>query len=590
MLLLTEIDYALIDVSRHAYPLVGKATQFIAFLYIYRATFLYGIQWPIEQMNDWKQRLKTSQRELAITKMAVDNSGYYIFEFGSDETILYVSENACQRLGYRPEELIGSSLWKISGKARETTLDSDWSPLSEHQGTTHSESHIVTKSGESFPVTATTTCIVEDGKPHIYAVLEDISERKRFETQIAENERYLRRLIDSMPNIVSIATPDGICIDNNQASQKNSSRNESMRGKNLLDIFKSALFQESARQALDNAFAQARAGRATSLDLPMRILGQERHIDFCVAPVHDDAGNIINLVTTATDITDRVLAQNELKLASTVFDHSAEAILITDGNTHTLSINNAFTTITGFDQDEVLGKVPPLFTHGKHVQEMNASLQSSGNWSGEVEWICKDGHLGYEWVTVTKVLDDAQVVRNYIVIFSDISDKKRAEEHIQFLAYYDPLTNLPNRVLLEDRIKQAIAAAKRDTKKVAVMFLDLDHFKTINDSLGHHRGDKLLTEVAKRLSRVVRAADTVARLGGDEFVIVLPDLDHPDEAAAVAHKLLAELQLPYLVGDTELRLTVSIGVSIYPDDGEDFARLIMNADAAMYHAKAQRSQ
>jgi diguanylate cyclase (GGDEF)-like protein len=229
--------------------------------------------------------------------------------------------------------------------------------------------------------------------------------------------------------------------------------------------------------------------------------------------------------------------------------------------------------------------VPPLFERGTHIDEMLQALDIGGDWSGEVEWISKDGNLCYEWVTVTKVLDERGEITNYIIIFSDISEKKRAEEHIQYLAFYDPLTNLPNRVLLEDRVNQIIATAKRENSRAAVIFIDLDHFKTINDSLGHQAGDKILIEVSKRLKRSVREQDTVARQSGDEFIIVLPSLNTAADAAFVTEKILEELTLPYYIGDNEFRLTASIGVSIYPEDGDNFSRLVMNADAAMYHAK-----
>jgi len=287
----------------------------------------------------------------------------------------------------------------------------------------------------------------------------------------------------------------------------------------------------------------------------------------------------------AHDITDRVRSENELKLAAVAFDHSAEAILITDGNARILSSNRAFTTITGYSIEDVVGHAPPLFEHGVHVAAMRAALDHSGDWSGEVEWISKEGELCYEWVTVTRVLDRQGAISNYIIIFSDISEKKRAEEHIQYLAFYDPLTSLPNRVLLEDRVNQVIVVAKREGDRAAVIFIDLDHFKTINDSLGHQAGDKILIEVSKRLRRCVREQDTVARQSGDEFVVVLPGLKSSADTMLVTDKILEELSLPYYVGDNELRITASIGVSIYPDDGDSFSRLIMNADAAMYHAK-----
>ncbi len=585
LLALAEFNFMLMGASRNAHAQLGSVLMAFGFMYVYRGVFLYSIQWPIDQMNDWQARLKTSQRELAVTKLAVDGSGYYIFEFDESSNIRYVSDNFRRRMGCEKDELIGASFDSICANSGGKLLAQQGAHVSTGDTPNRIELELITRRGEIFPVATTITHIGEDAEQHVYAIMEDISDRKRFEAQLAENERYLRRVIDSIPFYVTILTPDGYLIDNNQVVLQSLKPRDKLSGTRLIDIVLPFLVDRSQEHTLLDAIAQARSGQTVALELHLNTDDGDRFVEFTLAPVRDDAGNVVNLVNTSADITDRLLAQNELKLASTVFDYSAEAILITDGHKKTLSANRAFTTITGFEESEMLGHVPALFDSGKHLQAMQAGLDTAGNWSGEVEWPNRNGGVGYEWITVTLVLGAEQAVHNYIVIFSDITEKKRSEEYIQYLAYYDPLTNLPNRVLLDDRVKQAIATAKRDNHKVAVIFLDLDHFKTINDSLGHHRGDLLLTEVAQRLSRTVRETDTVARQSGDEFVIVLPGLEQAESATTVARNLLAELQLPYLIDGTELRVTVSIGISIYPDDGEDFSRLIMNADAAMYHAK-----
>ena len=558
----------------------------VGYTYVYRAVFLYSIQWPIDQMDDWQERLKTSQRELAITKLAVEGSGYYIFEFDEAGNILFVSDNVCSRTGYNRDELIGAE-FRILAHRGHRRLFSPGGALDGDRGSPNRlELELRTREGEVFPVATTITYYEDDDHKHCYAIMEDITRQKNFEAQLAENARHLRRVLDSIPFYVTILTPDGKYIGSNNAVFESLEGDDEVSGKSIVDFLAPRVQHEQAETVLNDAIRQAQLGRPTSLELQLKVNDDgPQYVDFVVAPVRDDTGNVVNLVNTSAIITERIVIQNELKLASTVFDHSAEAILITDGNLHTLSANRAFTTITGFEEQDILGETPPLLKEGKHLQDMHASLERKGSWSGEVEWTKRNGDIGYEWLTVTRVFDDDQRVRNYIIIFSDITEKKRTEQHIQYLAYYDPLTGLPNRVLLEDRVNQAIAGARRYRYKVGLVFLDLDHFKTINDSLGHHQGDKLLSEISRRLSAHVREGDTVSRLSGDEFVIVLPGIEDAETAAEVARKLLAEVQLPYLLDGVELRVTMSSGICMYPDDGDNFSRLVMNADAAMYHAK-----
>ena len=584
-LALAEINFSLAHDPISVHAQLGYLLLCVGYTYVYRAVFHYSIQWPIDQMNDWQERLKTSQRELAITKLAVDGSGYYIFEFDEHGNILFVSDNVCSRTGFDRDELIGAGFETICDDDHHRLLLTRRAPDEDRNSPNRFELELRTKDGVTFPVANTTTYIEEGDKKHIFAVMEDITRQKTFEAQMAENARHLRRVLDSIPFYVTILTPDGKYVDSNNAVFESLAETDEVSGRSIVDFLVPRVLNENAETALSDAIRQAQLGRSTSLELQLNANDSPAYVDFVVAPVRDDNGNVVNLVNTSSIITERILIQNELKLASTVFDHSAEAILITDGDLHTLSANRAFTTITGIPEKDILGKTPPLLKEGIHLPDMHASLQGKGNWSGEVEWTKKNGDIGYEWLTVTRVFDENQKVRNYIVIFSDITDKKRTEQHIQYLAYYDPLTGLPNRVLLEDRVNQAIAAARRYRLKVGLVFLDLDHFKTINDSLGHQHGDKLLAEIARRLSRSVRAVDTVSRLSGDEFVVVLPGIESAETAAEVARKLLLEVQLPYMLESVELRVTMSSGICMYPDDGENFSRLVMNADAAMYHAK-----
>jgi diguanylate cyclase (GGDEF)-like protein/PAS domain S-box-containing protein len=584
LLLVSEINFILAGGAPSFHTMLDNLLFIAGLVLIYRGVFQHSIRIPIDAMNTWRARLKTSQNELHITKLAVDNSGYYLFMYDNKGVPLYINDNVKNKLGYSEQDLADQTSLTVQ-LFEKSLLDLDRTPLHEN-GYMVLENALRTKSGATFPVEVTITMIIEDGEPRYCVIVHDITERKLYEQQREETTDLQRRLIDSIPHFVTVLDTRGNVVSLNKTLMGSQAFDlNHLRGTSYLAWTRPFLLDNKSYEDLDAALQRAMQGESTRCDI---CVGSEKirdYVECSLSPVYNNDGKFDHIIVTGVLVTERVHSQNELKLAATVFDHSAEAFLIADGAMHTLSVNRAFTTITGFDEADIVGTTPLLFEEGKHIQPMHAALSASGNWSGEVEWLRKDGGLCFEWVTVTKVVDKDDITTNYIVIFSDITEKKRSEEHIQYLAYYDPLTSLPNRVLLEDRVKQAIAAAKHNMRKIALMFLDLDHFKTINDSLGHHRGDKLLAEVGSRLTRCVREADTVARLGGDEFVILLSDISDAQGASAVAHKLLTELQSPYLIDGTEFRLTVSIGVSVYPDDGDDFSRLIMNADAAMYHAK-----
>lgn len=288
------------------------------------------------------------------------------------------------------------------------------------------------------------------------------------------------------------------------------------------------------------------------------------------------------------DITNRKKSEATLQLAAKVFEQANEGITITDANRNIVLINQAFSTITGYGEAETIGKNPRMLSSGRQTPEfyrvMWESINTLGHWQGEVWNRRKDGSLCPEWLSISRVLDANGSVTNYIGIFSDLTQHKAAEEHILRLGYFDPLTGLANRLLLNDRVNHDISTAQRNRTQLAVLFFDLDHFKYVNDSLGHSIGDKLLIEVATRLKLSVREQDTVSRLGGDEFILVLPNTD-ADGATHVAAKLLDILGQTYRIDQHELVVTPSIGIAVYPGDGTDYDTLFKRADAAMYRAK-----
>ncbi len=290
---------------------------------------------------------------------------------------------------------------------------------------------------------------------------------------------------------------------------------------------------------------------------------------------------------------ERDRAQADLRIAATTFE-SQEGKAVTDAKGVYIKVNKAFTQITGYSAHEALGKNATLLDSGVHDKEfharVDASLQQTGGWQGEVWHKRKNGEIYPEWLTLTTVRNELGTVTHYVASFSDITQRKAAEMEIEHLAFYDPLTRLPNRRLLTDRLQQALASSERNQRQGALLFLDLDNFKTLNDTHGHDKGDLLLQQVAQRLSDCIREGDTVARLGGDEFVVMLQDLsDAPADAAAnaetVGEKILATLNRPYQLPGMEQHSSVSIGITLFCGQRDTIDELFKRADLALYQAK-----
>jgi len=294
------------------------------------------------------------------------------------------------------------------------------------------------------------------------------------------------------------------------------------------------------------------------------------------------------ILSVVEDISGRKRAEAQLRLMASIFEHSGEAILISDRDNRIVAVNPAFTRLTGYAAAEVIGRNPSLLASGRTTPEEYAqmwrALREHGVWHGEVWDRRKDGGTYPKWLTISTLKNADGELTHYIGSFTDISERKTAEERIRHLAHHDPLTGLSNRFHLQGRLEQALATARRDGRRLAVIFLDLDRFKIINDTLGHQVGDHLLIAVAHRLRACVRDSDIVARLGGDEFVVVLTDVDGAT-ARQVADKILRSLANAHSVGAHRLHATPSLGIAMFPADGENVETLMKNADTAMYHAK-----
>jgi diguanylate cyclase (GGDEF)-like protein/PAS domain S-box-containing protein len=298
-----------------------------------------------------------------------------------------------------------------------------------------------------------------------------------------------------------------------------------------------------------------------------------------------------SLTRAARAFYEREQAYVEIQLASNIMANAQEGILVTDRQGRIESVNRSFTDISGYSEQDVLGKSPRLLQSGRHDADFYArmwnAINRQGYWHGEVWNRHKNGNAYPEWLTITAIKDAKNAVTHYVGVFLDISHFKHKESHLESLAYRDALTALPNRLLVLDRLQQYIASAKRKDLKVALLFLDLDGFKAVNDGFGHNVGDALLQEAAKRFQTCIREEDTLGRLGGDEFIVLLKNIGSREEASTIAQRLIDSVNNHAMDIDTcSCKVGVSIGISLFPDHGTDSARLMKHADTAMYASKS----
>lgn len=319
--------------------------------------------------------------------------------------------------------------------------------------------------------------------------------------------------------------------------------------------------------------------------------GQAIPVEYTCEPLIEQ-GLSVGSVVTFQDITERLKAEKDQLLAASVMENTHDAILITDLDHKIIMINSGFQQITGYSQREVLGQTPKLLYTGlqneEFYQTLWESIQQKGRWQGEILNKTRDGEIFPAWLNINKVEDQQGNVTHYIGSFSDISMLKQSLQQVEHLAYHDALTGLPNRLLLKDRINRSILRAQRNKTRLAILFLDMDRFKAINDSLGHAVGDKLLIKIGEKLQLVIRKADTTARLGGDEFVVLLNDVKNISDIEQVAKKIIHELEKPIHIEATELVLKASIGISLYPENGNSVDQLIRSADDAMLFSKRRK--
>ena len=452
------------------------------------------------------------------------------------------------------------------------------------------EKRCVKKDGSVFWAEIMATAI-RDEKGHIsrvIAIVNDIDERKRWESALKASEQRFQEIIDLMPVALFVKDCSSRIMLMNRAC-------EEQWGMIFSDLQGTDGSRFFPPEQMNHFLAKDReifeGGVPVDFEEPIwnDRLKENRIVHTYKKPVYDEQGKPIYLIGMTVDVTEQKQKEEELRLAAIVFDIADEAVMITDSENRVLRVNPSFTAITGYGAEEVFGRTPSLLSSGGHdkafYQALWEKVEKEGAWQGEVWDRRKDGEVYVEWVSVKALKDDAGKTTHHVAVFTDITQRRAAYERAQHLAYYDALTDLPNRTLFWDRLHQALSQEKREKGRLAVMFIDLDRFKPVNDRYGHEVGDLLLKEVARRLSRCVRESDTVSRLGGDEFAVLLQVIEVFSDAGNVAKKIVREMDRPFEISGFSLSVSASIGIALYPDHGETAEALMKYADSAMYRAK-----
>jgi|GEM_PF-1428660 len=412
--------------------------------------------------------------------------------------------------------------------------------------------------------------------------------------RLQQTARELEKSHALLDNIADNLSEGILSFDGNGVLNFMNQRAEIMLGYSEAELFGTdAIDIWPHNDAMRSAFrASLKAGKPyEGEEWLQRANGERFPAVFLGGPLPGSNGaKAMGYVTSVRDVTLQRQTEARLRIAARVFDNISEAITIADHNGIIQSVNAAFTQITGYSEEEAVGQTPGrLLGSGMHdrnfYREMWKQLLEEGRWQGEIINRRKSGETYPEWLSITVVKNESGNVIQYIGLFSDISERKQAEAYINRLAYYDPLTGLANRLLFNNRLGNSLQQAHRTRRPLAILFFDLDHFKAINDSLGHKQGDLLITAASERISSLLLEGDTLARISGDEFALLLPEITSHADAATLASRMLREFSRPFVLDGRELFVSISIGISVYPSDGESEESLMKNADIALHNAK-----
>ena len=544
-----------------------------------------GLMIDISDAKQTEQALRLSEQKFASVFQQCPD--ILLISRRDDGVLLETNAAFTEQTGVSAEQAVGKTateldLWGVPGIGPSMRL------RLQEESLRNLEMPFRRADGSLFTGLLSASSFVLDNTPALVVVVRDISQLKATQQQLQISEEKFAKAFHASPDGLLITRlRDGMLVEANEGFSH-------ITGYSLDEIGNHSTLSLGIwadPQDRERLVRQIREqGSVREMIAPVRNKsGQLRLCELSAQPL--PIGGDECLLTIARDITERQQMQEELQQAATVFESTAEGVLITDLEQRITAVNRAFTQITGYSEAEALGQRPTLLASGQHDNAfyvaMWHSLAANGHWQGEIWNRRKNGELYPEWLTISAVRSRDNQITHFVGVFADISSLKHAQARLDHQAHHDPLTGLPNRLLFETRLRTALDGSRADDQLGAVLFLDLDRFKQINDSLGHPVGDQLLKAIAARLKLQLRDIDTVARLGGDEFIILLPGLAQPQDAEQVAQKLLECFRAPFQLDDHEFFISASIGISLYPKDGSDVATLVKNADAAMYQSKAK---
>ncbi len=440
--------------------------------------------------------------------------------------------------------------------------------------------------GSVFPAEVTLCSVNLADEPMLYAVVRDISDRKKAEEALHTQKALLLEIVENAPSLIYVYDTEGkLRLCNRMFEQAANISFEEMKGQTreyYLPTQEAHTLRENDKKVLET-------GGILHFEDQLVQQGATRTYLTTKCVLRGAGGQASGVLGISTDITATRQNSEQLRLAGIVLDNTADGVIITNARGHILSVNAAFTHITGFSAEESVGFKPNILISDKQdnafYRDIIETLKLSGLWRGELWNRRKDGELYPQWLTINAVYNDNANISHYVAVFSDMAAINQSRSDLERVSHYDPVTALPNRSLFHERLQHSLDLSLSYNQSLAVVVLDLDSFKTVNDSLGHSMGDLLLQQAASRFLACVRAEDTVSRLGGDEFALILNNLTHPTDAIIIAKKLLASLQEPFDLKGTSTLLTASIGISIAPHDAETPELLLRQADTAMYGAK-----
>lgn len=551
-----------------------------------------------EELHAANEELQASNEELNALNDALNaktdqlqsltDEYRHLYDAMEFPVLVFNTQGHLQRFNLAAKEILGLGSTSVGEPVDQlslpTPLDDLKKDLDQARVEVKSDKKVIPLQGREWQQMVTPGCKEAGEVESLVVTLVEVTEIRRTRSELAASRAHLEALMGNSTILISSKGLDGRYQFANPA---------------FLKAFDLSLKETLGRTDYE-LFPQPLAGGMWTTDLEVMRTGgakvvehefddgETRRIYRTTHQLLRDAnGAPERLLIEADDVTARKRAEQKLRVAAQVFEQAGEAIMVTDANTVITSVNQAFTEITGYSAEEAIGsRVGELLRSGDNpsslYKELWEGIDRQGFWRGELTNRRKNGELYPEWLTINRVGEAADIY--YVAVFSDISKLKDSQKRAEYLATHDELTGLPNRSVFYDRLDIAMAWARRHERLVALIFLDLDDFKTVNDTLGHHVGDALLIEVSRRLTGILREVDTVSRLAGDEFTIILPDTSVVG-AEHTAKRIIEALRQPFVVYEQRLFVTASIGIAFYPDDGTDVTTLIKAADMAMYRAK-----